>query len=57
MVKVATVTAADPVSGVASFAVARVGTGDRIYTITATATDVAGNTSVASATCVVPRSQ
>jgi len=36
---------------------ARLGTADRIYTVTATATDAAGNTTTSVATCVVPRNQ
>jgi len=40
-----------------SLRAARLGTDDRIYTITATATDAAGNTAAAVATCVVPRNQ
>ena len=40
-----------------SLRAARLGTEDRVYTITATATDAAGNTAAATATCVVPRNQ
>ena len=89
MVQVATVTAADALSGMASFNVTGTsnepsdpkdldivitGTGlrprvvqlradrlgrdtDRVYTLTATATDMAGNTRRSTATCTVPHDQ
>jgi hypothetical protein len=87
MVTVATVTAADGASGLASFNVTaasneaadpsdiaitgtgtaprtvalraeRLGNGSgRVYTVTATATDIAGNTTTAVATCTVPHNQ
>ena len=89
MVQVATVTVADPLSGVAAFSLTgasseppdsgetdivitgtgvqprvvqlraeRLGQGSgRIYTITATATDVAGNSTSATGRCIVPHNQ
>ena len=89
MVQVATVTVADPLSGVAAFSLTgtsselpdsgetdivitgsgvqlrvvqlraeRSGQGSgRIYTLTATATDVAGNSASATARCIVPHNQ